>query len=300
MHARMDGRDAVLHDLALVTTYLPILGLTLRSSLLVSVLFWCLYTVRLPFQAVLMLASSLVYVDGLLLGSRFDRACGHLCLCALAVLTQQHERSCSDARSVALLINDLLWSVFASAEVVSSTALAHPQLPLHAKLVLGCVFACAHVLCNCAVVGLFEMLARGVLFYVLCSLIVLCAPFCPVERSADRAERGEDKADRADSRRGSVLHLCAPVLFVHLYPLLASVIVIVGMHARLIYSTVSDKAKGPQRTPPKAPLKAPLNTPLNLQNTTSHTTSQRPSHGDADYPDLVLQLQAAKRAHGML
>lgn len=313
MPARMDGRasDAVLHDFALVTTYLPILGLTLRSSLLVSVLFWCLYTVRLPFQAVLMVASSLVYVDGLLLGSRFDRACGHLCLCALAVLTQQHERSCSDARSVALLINDLLWSVFASAEVVSSTALAHPQLPLHVKLVLGCVFACAHVLCNCAVVGLLEMLARGVLYYVLCSLIVLCAPFCPVERGADRAERGEreDKADRADrtdraGRGASVLHLCAPVLFVHLYPLLASVLVIVGMHARLIYSTVSDNAakapqthlKASQRTPPRAPPKAPQKAPHN----TSQNTSQRPPHSDAEYPDLVLQLQAAKRAHGMV
>jgi hypothetical protein len=277
MQTRMDGRasEAALHDFALVTTYLPILGLTLRSSLLISVLFWCLYTVRLPFQAVLMLASSLVYVDGLLLGSRFDRACGHLCLCALAVLTQQHEHSCSDVRSAVLLINDLLWSVFASAEVVSSTAAARPQAPLHVKLVLGCVFASAHVLCNCAVVGLLEMLARGVLYYVICSLIVLCAPFCP---GPERAGRG-----------ASVLHLCAPVLFVHLYPLLASVLVIVGMHARLIYSTVSDHAlrapqKASQWTPPKAPQKTP----------------QKPHQSDAEYPDLVLQLQAAKRAHGMV
>jgi hypothetical protein len=93
-------------------------------------------------------------------------------------------------------------------------------------------------------------------------------------------------------RGASVLHLCAPVLFVHLYPLLASVLVIVGMHARLIYSTVSDHAlkapqthlKASQRTPPKAPQKTP----------------QRPPQSDAEYPDLVLQLQAAKRAHGMV
>lgn len=280
MRARMDVRMDVraseaLHDFALVTTYLPIVGLTLRSSLLVSVLFWCLYTVRLPFQAVLVLASSLVYIDGLLLRSHFDRACGHLCLCALAVLTQQHERSCSDARSVALLTTDLIWSVFASAEVVGSTTLARAQLPLHVNLVLGCVFACAHVLCNCAVVGLLEMLARGVLYYVLCSLIVLCAPFRP--------------DPSADPRGASVLHLCAPVLFVHLYPLLASVLVIAGMHARLIYSAVSGNAlkaplKPAQKTPPKAP----------------HRTPHKAPPSDAEYPDLVQQLQAAKRAHGMV
>jgi hypothetical protein len=270
MHTGMDARaEVVLNDFALVTTYLPILGLTLRSSLLISVLFWCIHTVKLHSQAVLMLTSSLVYVDALFLGSRFDRACGHLCLCALAVLTQQHERLCSDARSVVLLINDLLWSVLASSEVVCSTTVANQQLPQHVKLVLGCVFASTHVISNCAVVGFLEMLARGVLYYVLCSLIVLCAPFCP---NPDRGGKG-------------VLHLCAPILFVHLYALLGSVLVIVGMHSRLIYCTVSDKA--PQ-TIPKASLraKAPLK------------TSQTPLQSGAD-PDLVAQLQAAKRAHGM-
>jgi hypothetical protein len=71
------------------------------------------------------------------------------------------------------------------------------------------------------------------------------------------------------------------------------VLVIVGMHARLIYSTVSatvsDHAlrapqKASQWTPPKAPQKTP----------------QKPHQSDAEYPDLVLQLQAAKRAHGMV
>ena len=61
----MDGRasEAALHDFALVSTYLPIVGLASCSSLLICTIFWCLYTIRLPFPAVLMVASSLVYVD---------------------------------------------------------------------------------------------------------------------------------------------------------------------------------------------------------------------------------------------
>ena len=119
----------------------------------------------------------------------------HLCLCALAVLTQQHERPCSDARAIVLLIVDLLWSVFASAEVVNNTTLTRAHLPLHVKLVAGCMFASAHVIFNCAALGLLEMLSRGALYYVLCSLVILCKPFYPVDRGAD-----------------SALHLCAPVL----------------------------------------------------------------------------------------
>ena len=207
-------REAALYDFALVATYLPILGLALRSSLLTSTIFWCLYTARLPFQGVLMLAGSVVYVDSLLLGTRhFDRACGHLCLCALAVLAQQISRPCSDVYSIVLLLNDLLWSVFASAEVVSSTSLVGTCVPVHVKLVVGCAFASMHVLVSCAAPSLLEMLSRAVLYYVLCALIVLCAPLSPVEKSPH-----------------CVLPLCAPVLFVHVYPLIASVLVIVGMH----------------------------------------------------------------------
>jgi len=36
----------------------------------------------------------------------------------------------------------------------------------------------------------------------------------------------------------SVLHLWAPVLFVHLYPTIASVLVVVGSHTRLIYTSM--------------------------------------------------------------
>ena len=263
----MDGRTSeARHDFALVTTYLPIVGLTLRASMLICIIFWCLYTVRLPFSAVLMVSCSLVYVDSLLLGTQhFDRACGHLCLCALAVLTQQHELPCSDSRAIVQLIVDLLWSVFASAEVVSQTTLMRTHLPLHVKLGLGCIFASAHVIFTCAALSFLETLLRGTLYYVLCSLVVLCKPLSHVDRRVD-----------------SALHLCVPVLFVHLYPLVASVLVIVCTHARLIYVNTCMHAGA------RTQLKSPL--------TPSPVTPQK----EIEHPDLFLQLQAAKRAHGMV
>ena len=92
MDCRRHERDA-LQDFALVTTYLPIVGLALRASLLVSALYWSMYTVRMPFASVLMLSASVVYVDSIFMRSQLDKEAGHLSLCALAVLTQQHARA---------------------------------------------------------------------------------------------------------------------------------------------------------------------------------------------------------------
>jgi hypothetical protein len=92
---RMDPRstsgcESNLQDFALVTMYLPILGLTLCDSLLVSVMYWSMYTAHIAFPDVIMLSTSMVYLDSLSLRSQLDKACGHLCLIALAALTQQH------------------------------------------------------------------------------------------------------------------------------------------------------------------------------------------------------------------
>ncbi len=89
------GCESNLQDFALVTMYLPILGLTLYDSLIVStgactLMYWSMYTAHIAFPVVIMLSTSMVYLDSLLMCSQLDKACGHLCLITLAALTQQH------------------------------------------------------------------------------------------------------------------------------------------------------------------------------------------------------------------
>ena len=255
MDCRRHERDA-LQDFALVTTYLPIVGLALRASLLVSALYWSMYTVRMPFASVLMLSASVVYVDSIFMRSQLDKEAGHLSLCALAVLTQQHARQCTDAMSVALCINDLMWSVFASVEVVGHVSTLRTPTSANVKTLIACAFASLHAVLDCFAMDMPQMLSRAVLFYVLCSLVMLCSPFAP-------------KSDRSSC---SVLLLCAPVLFVHVYPAVASVVAIVGLHARLVYVSVSKR------------------------HVVFPSEASRPC---VEQSDLAAKLLAAKKAHGM-
>jgi hypothetical protein len=277
MDSRKQDRvsEAVLHDFVLVTTYLPILGLTVRAKTLVCLIYSCLYTFRIPMAGVMMLCASLVYIDALLLSSHLDKSSGHLTLVALAVLTQQHARECSDAGAVALLISDLAWSVCTSAEVCSSVSSWRVHLPMTLKVVGACVCACSHIILACAPASMLEMIGRAVLFYVLCSLVVLCAPFFPSqERSVHY-----------------VLFVCAPVLFVHAYLVVASVLLLVGTHARLVYQNVtgSDSFR-------VADSKRSTNV-QGLSVDIEQKCSQRPSkHTDSDLAAFL----AAKRTHGLL
>jgi hypothetical protein len=266
------GPEATLHDFALVTTYLPIIGLTLRAAILVSCMYWCMYTVHIPFSGVIVLSASVVYVDALLLNSQLDRAAGHLCLVALAVATQQHGRECSDVGTVLTWVCDLLWSACTSAEVISSVSALRNNVPTTVKVLAGCAFACAHVLLACSQMNALEMLVRAVLFYVLCSLVVLCGPFAP-------------PPDRCSC---SVLHLSAPVLFVHAYPALASVLLLVGAHARLVYFSFRGDGK---RHANAAAVPAPGE---------SESKQQQRAVKHSEYSELSAKLLAAKRAHGLV
>ena len=262
MSAIMDPRrherpsEAVFHDFALVTTYLPIIGLTLRASLLVSAMYWLMYTLHVAFPVVMMLTASIVYIDSLFLRSHLEEASGHLCLAALAVLTQQHSRECSDAGTVALWVCDLIWSACTSAEAIGRVSMLRAPIPSYVKIFTICAFASMHVLLSCTSVSMLEMLVRAVLFYVLCSLMILCAPFAPPP----------------DRNSCSVLHICAPVLFVHVYPTLASVLLLVGAHARLVYNNVSKRSASESTIPAK----------------------------QAEYSDLTAKLLVAKRAQGLV
>jgi len=285
MPVRMDARrhercsEAMLHDFALVTTYLPIFGLTLRAALLVSFVYWCMYSAAMSFPGVIMLTTSIVYLDSLCMRSHTDMASGHLCLCALAVLTQQSARQCGDGGMLTMMVIDLVWSTLVSAEMVGSISGVRVHLPPHSKAVLACAFASAHVLVGCSSIAFFEMLMRAVLFYVLCAIVILCAPFVPPS---------------AHSERGAVLLLCAPVLFVHLYPTIASVLVLVGAHARLIYASMhrrkqdSGKAEAGEGREGREGREA------------REAREASPRVGkSSEYSELALKLAAAKRAHGI-
>jgi len=258
------GSDFVLHDFALVTTYLPVLGITLRAKMLVCLVYWCLYTVRLHFAAVTMFCASVVYIDAILFLSHVDQACGHLTLAGLAVLTQQHNHECSDAGVVALVVCDLVWSVCTSAEVCSSLFTWRVQVLPVIKVFAACCFACTHVLFACTAASMMEMIGRAILFYILCSLVVLCSPFTPHQ----------------DRSKQHVLLVCAPVLFVHVYIAVAGVLLLVSVHAYLIYSNVRCAE-------------------VKRQSVQSCHTLESRSSKQNEQMDLTAKLLAAKRMHGM-
>jgi hypothetical protein len=283
MKPRMEARrhercsEAMLHDFALVTTYLPILGLTLRAALLVSFVYWCMYSVALTFPGVIMLTASIVYLDSMLMRSHTDMASGHLCLCALAVLTQQSARQCSDGGMLAMMIIDLVWSTLVSADMVGSIIGVRVHLSPQSKALLACAFASAHVLVGCSSIAFFEMLMRAVLFYVLCAIVILCAPFVPLAHSG------------SERSACSVLHLCAPVLFVHLYPTIASVLVVVGSHARLIYSSIHRRKQESGKAEPAS----------DTRGVSSRVGKSSEYSQYSEYSELAVKLAAAKRAHGI-
>ncbi len=134
---------------------------------------------RMPFAAVLMLSVSVVYVDSVFLRSQLDKEAGHLCLCALAVLTQQHARRCSDAMSVALCINDLMWSVFVSVEVVGHVSMLRTPVSANVKTLIACCFASSHALLDCLTMDMAELnsASRAVLCVVLTrdAVLAVCA-----------------------------------------------------------------------------------------------------------------------------
>ena len=270
MHVCMEARrhdrgpESLMHDFALVATYLPILSLTLRATLLVSFMFWCMDSAQLHFAGILALSASIVYLDSLVFRTQMDTAAGHLCLCGLAVLSQKHSQQCSDTGRLMLLLLDILWSTMASAEVIGSVRGTHTPLPVLGKAAFGCCCMSAHVILACSSMGLAEQIVRAVVFYLLCSLVMLCIPFAPA----------------ADRCCWFVLHLCAPVLFVHAYPTVASVLVVVGSNARLVYMSMHRRKE--EHT-------------SDIRECVEERTA-KPS----DYSSLTAQLQAAKRAHGLL
>ena len=275
--ADMGGADTMKFDFSLVTTYLPIVSLCARACVLVVVLYVAMYTIRLPFSAVLMLAACIVFLD--VWWSRqslFDMTCGHLLLCALAITTRpQQVLACSDSVQIALWVVDFVWCLASSFEICSIAWNLQVRVPVICKVLLAQAFAMSHVLLVCgetARVSMLEMLVRVLLYYVFASILILSAPFMP----------GMDR---------SHCSICIPVmsvhfLFAHPYPLAGSMLVFILVHTRLLYCAFKGNDTGDREEFEEEAMRGHKGTP----SKTSPDARQQ--------EQLLAMLQAAKAAHG--
>lgn len=264
----MQWHDNTPYDFALVSTYLPFVVLIARGSVYVVAIYW-LSSLTLSIQGLAMITVSAVYVDCLCMHEHsFDRACGHVCVCAVAVLLQmQAHAQCTNAQLMFVTSIDLLWSASAGVEVILRST--HAKMPTQQvlKTVLCCVFASMRVSMGCYELGTMDALLRTVLYYVLCAMLLLCSAFLPQHERQMHVT--------------TMLYICTHVLFVHLYAVMASIAVMLAVHVRLVYLHVA-KNSGVQHiydTKPEPP------------------GAQQQSN--KDYNDLILKLQAAKRASNM-
>ena len=114
--------DNAPYDFSLVSTYFPVFLLIIRSTVFVSIMFWISTATNLREQGILIITVCVVYIDSIFMHEQhFDRACGHLRVCALCFLTQQQQGICSNSQTVIIFACDLLWSACASVEVILRT-----------------------------------------------------------------------------------------------------------------------------------------------------------------------------------
>jgi hypothetical protein len=263
------------YDFSLVSTYFPVLFIVIRSSLCVTFTYWIASLFSLPQHALLMITVCIVYIDSLMMNfSDFDGACGHLCMCALAVLTQQQESTCSSSEIVLILVCDLLWSACAGVEVICRTTRRANGYQLQ-KTVACCLFACVRVSLNCDSLSFMQAMCRTWLYNILCSLLLLCSSFLPQHDAV--------------LHPSSVVYICAHIFYVHLYAVIASVTLIVCVHARLVYLHVTHNDNTHKNG----------NVHKIDHLYTSHDSAHLPTTVTTDYSDLMKTLQAAKRANNI-
>lgn len=270
----MRWQENTLYDFALVSTYVPVVMLILRSSIYLLAMHW-LASFSLSVQGLTMVTASAVYIDSLLMReNNFDRACGHVCVCALAALTQlQAQEQCSNAQVLFVTCIDLLWSASAGVEVILRTTRAKVQTQQILKTSICCLIACVRVSLSCEALGFVNSLLRSFLYYVLCAMLLLCSAFLP------QHERHLNVM--------SVVYISAHVLFVHLYAVIASMTVILAVHARLVYLHVVENTGDVHKT---------------MENHESFSQSVSSAHAASNQAytqNLLLKLQEAKRANNV-
>jgi hypothetical protein len=206
-------------------------------------------------------------------------------MCALAVVTQQHQTVCTSTEIVLIIVCDLLWIACAGVEVIlRTTRRMHGQ---HLQKTLRCCcFACTRVVMNCNALDFMQAMCRTWLYNVLCSLLLLCSPFLPHHDGV--------------LHFSGVIYICAHVLFVHLYDVIASVTLIVCVHARLVYLQVANNSNTHKHDNVHRDVvhdQNRLQTSVFTNTALSASATTIPAH--KDYSDLIKTLQAAKRANNI-
>ena len=230
----MGAVDHMKFDLALVTTYLPIVSLCSRATILVCTLYFLRDSLQLPLTTCLMLAACLVFLDCWhFQHSVFDHTSGHLFLCALAILTQQNTISiCTENMHMLSLIIDFVWCLFASFELCSCIWNLRIKLSMLLKVLIVQGMAMTHTIFACGSnsnYSIVEMLLRVVLYYVITAVVILSGPYLA----------GADKTHY----RVSVPLVCAQLLFVHIFSLLANISVFVAVHMRIVCAGLKSTEK---------------------------------------------------------
>ena len=273
------------YDFLLVTTYVPVIGLCARAMIIVLLVHWLVFFLDIPWHAVAMVTACLVFIDAWMIRSHgLDSVCGYMCMCALAMLTQPLKQRCAESTGAFLWFEDFAWSFVSTFEVMSSVNGMCIPVPFVLKISIGCALAVFHVLGSCASIGALEMVLRAVMFYVMCAVSVMCLKFTNV-RDVERR-----------NYTSMIPHASMHVFYVHLYAALAGFLLVLGMHARLVFEY--------SRKNPSADIEQPVHSPRVRRATEKKPVEWRQEAAGSrddreEYAELVRKLHAAKAAGGV-
>ena len=287
-------------DFSLVTTYLPILSLCFRASLMVALIYTSKDILSLPAPTLIMLTACLLFLDAWLNRNNvFDVTCGHLYICALALMIQPTEiEPCPDGVQIALWLVDFAWCLVSSFEVCCCAWDIRLSIHIIIKVLLVQVLGIAHVLLSCgsgAQVIALEMLLRVLVYYMLASIVILSGPFM--------------KGLNWKHFKIWVPMVCMHFLFAHVYPLIANVFVFTIIHIKVLYvafklqdgrESKDDIEEGSSSG--NSSNKSTSSTALSKQSAqlgTLATQEGKKVHDVGQHKELLAMLQAAKAANNI-
>lgn len=179
--ASKDDKDIV--DFRLVSTYLPVLLILMRTTML-----WLFIELAGSLYEtcnVIVIIISFVWLD--YVASKPDRFSQICCFCVMpagafllstcvaqessaSIFVFSYSSACSD-----MFMTVLHWSIGIAWAVASAVLLAHSVLALKIPyktiyVVVGIMAMCAHELCSCAKNSRIEIMFRSCIFYVFCLL----------------------------------------------------------------------------------------------------------------------------------
>lgn len=222
-------------DLSLVKTYVPIIFVITKSILFTCMFYYMIFTMTMQQNVVLMIACCIIYVDFLFSTSWFERVHGYMIFTALAVFAQptekllplvapDHNIGNSESNNIMMWIIDVCWSIFSVFEIPTNFSGVRTPINQVSKIIVHSVCLIVHVCMSVEIVSLTELLFRNGIFTVLCAALVMCSVFLSnVEKDYLQ----------------NVSFMCAHLLFVHMYCLLSSVMILSVCHLRVVYAHVT-------------------------------------------------------------